>query len=70
MSGNEGKVHVLYPDNYWVTPERVIQWAKDAAANGEIEGFDPATPEEALPLAIELLSDSGKVTFDWCGTRE
>jgi hypothetical protein len=66
----EGLIHILYPDDRWVTPEKVIGWARDLIADGDYEDVDLDAEDDPLPLAMELLSDTGEVTFAWCGMNE
>jgi hypothetical protein len=50
---------MIYPETCFVPDETVIQWAKDAVANGDVEGPDPADLYEAM----EILADIGDCTF-------
>lgn len=50
-------VHILYPEDRWVSPEKIMLWAKDAYADGEID-HEP----EDLEDAIEMLQDAGIIT--------
>jgi hypothetical protein len=46
------KVHILYPDDRFVSMSTIVSWARDAA--GRIDTFIEA---------VSYLEDSGRVTF-------
>lgn len=53
------RYEVLYPQEYTITAERILELAKDAEANGEIPGSFGDDPNEA----IRQMSDAGLMTF-------
>ena len=54
---DEGKIHILYPDDRWVPESQIMSWAEDAFADGDIEH----KPED-LWDAINMLNDVGIIT--------
>lgn len=50
---------VLWPDQGWVSSEQVLSWARDAEADGDIEGGFGTDAEEAK----RQLDDAGLITF-------
>ena len=53
----EGEVHLIYPDDKWVSEEKIMGWAEDAFADGDIDH-----KPENLEDAIEMLNDAGIIT--------
>jgi hypothetical protein len=51
------KVYLVYPEKRTVSGDTVLQWGKDAFANGEAE-YDPIEVYEA----VEVLEDLGYIT--------
>ena len=52
-------IQVLYPDRYWASAEQVRIWAADDWADAGYDG----DPPEGIEEMIELIEDSGTVTF-------
>ncbi|MGH9625368.1 MAG: hypothetical protein ACRD4G_13640 [Bryobacteraceae bacterium] len=52
--------HIIWPDDRQVTGEELIAWAKDDVANGNTSCIDPP---KTVKEAIEILEDTGSVTF-------
>jgi hypothetical protein len=51
-------IQLIYPDTRSVTPEEILDWARDAEAEGFIEGGFGNNVEEA----IRQLEDAGYIT--------
>lgn len=51
-------IRLIYPENRTVSEERILGWAEDAAANGEIEGGFGTDVQEA----VRQLEDAGLIT--------
>jgi len=54
-------VHVLYPEQHWVSEEQIRVWASDSLANERNEIVDPESLE--LHAAIEILYDLSEVSI-------
>jgi hypothetical protein len=54
-----GRFLMLYPCTRRMTPQEVIDWAKDIASDSDAEGFDLNVPESCA----DFLQDEGHATF-------
>jgi len=71
-------IHILYPENRYVSEDTVIVWAMDDLVNSEIArgafkddedgsqlaAYSLGMKRPTLRQAMEILSDNGSVTFD------
>jgi hypothetical protein len=63
--------HIIYPENRYVTDYEVVVWAHDDLVNGAIKAGDHRDIEEiaasfarpTIEEAMQILEDSGSVTF-------
>ena len=57
-------IHILYPENRWVTAETIIGWAQDSYINiGDYGPDDPCQEPKTLEEAVLWLQDTGEITF-------
>lgn len=58
LQESDDKIYILYPERRYVSAETILQWARDAFADNEID-HEP----EDLEDAIDMLDGAGLVTF-------
>jgi hypothetical protein len=64
---NEGR-WIIWPERRFVPAKNLISWAQDAVANGEVSDMFKDLEVKSLNDAVEVLNDSGNVTF-WRGSE-
>ena len=59
---------IVWPDRQFVPARRLITWAQEALVNGEVSEMYKNLEIKTLEQAVEVLNDSGQVTF-WRGSE-
>lgn len=64
---NEGR-WIVWPNRQFIPAKRLISWAQDAIANGEVGDAYKSLEVKTMNDAVEILNDTGQVTF-WRGSE-